>query len=201
MDMSDINKRESKQKVILISGAVTCGKTSFLVLLEKRFYFSLHIDGFLAKAPERVHNSKEFASGYILHRTGKQEAYPWATPKKNNTGYLFDENTQDFLDNKFARNLTADCPDILLLDELGKLELRGAGFEKVLYSAINSKIKVLVCTVKKRVFNDIVKKYRLQNSILVDLDIMDKSQAFEKIAQYVGISLFCDSENKPEIGT
>lgn len=39
--------------------------------------------------PERIHNSAQFASGYVLYRIGKQETYPWATPKENNNGYFF----------------------------------------------------------------------------------------------------------------
>ncbi len=172
------------QKIVLITGGVTSGKTSFLAFLEGLFSSQWQTDGFLARAPERIHNSAQFASEYVLYRIGTQETYPWATPQKNSNGYFFNQDTQNFLDNRFAHKLVANCPDMVFLDELGKLELRGAGLKKVLQSAINSEIKVLVCTVKKRVFNDIVEQYGLQNSICIDLDIMDKDQAIEKITQY-----------------
>jgi len=180
------------QKIILTTGAVTSGKTSFLELLAGRFSPKWQMDGFLAKAPERTHNSAQFASGYVLYRIGKQETYPWATPRKNNNGYFFNQDTQNFLDNNFIDTLLSSCPDIFFIDELGKLELRGAGLEKILQAAINSEIKILVCTVKKRFFNDIVEKYGLQDSICIDLDIMDKDLAVQKITRYIDDSFFSD---------
>lgn len=177
------------QKIVLITGAVTSGKTSLLDFLAGLFSSQWQADGFIAKAPERVHNSAQFASGYVLCRIGKSETYPWATPQKNNNGYCFNQDTQNFLDNKFAHTLVANCPDIFFLDELGKLELKGSGLEKVLQSAVNSEIKILVCTVKKRFFNDIVEKYGLQNSICIDLDIMDKDQAIAKTTHYIEFSI------------
>jgi len=180
------------QKIILITGAVTSGKTSFLELLAGRFSPPWQTDGFLAKAPERIYNSAQFASRYVLYRIGKQESYPWATPRKNNNGYFFNQDTQNFLDNNFIDTLLSSCPDMFFIDELGKLELRGAGLEKVLLAAINSEIKLLVCTVKKRFFNDIVEKYDLQNSICIDLDIMDKDLAAQKIIRYIDDSFFSD---------
>jgi nucleoside-triphosphatase THEP1 len=77
-------------------------------------------------------------------------------------------------------------------DVIGKLELRGAGFEKVLQAAINSEIKILVCTVKKRFFNDIVEKYGFQNCPCIDLDILDRDPAAEKITRYIDDSFFSD---------
>lgn len=178
------------QKTILITGAVTSGKTSFLSVLARRFSSRWHIDGFLAKAPERNHNSGQFASEYVLCRIGKQETHAWATPRENNNGYFFNQDTQNFLDNRFARNMGVNCPDFLFLDEFGKLELRGAGLETVLLSAINSEIKMLVCTVKKRFFHEIVEKFDLQNSMVIDLDIMDKDSAIEKVTHYIDVSFF-----------
>ena len=180
------------QKIVLITGAVTSGKTSFLGLLAGRFSPRWQTDGFLAQAPERIHNSAQFASVYVLYRIGKQEAYPWATPKKNNNGYFFNQDTQNFLDNNFIDMLLSNCPDMFFIDELGKLELRGAGLEKVLLAAINSEIKLLVCTVKKRFFNDIVEKYGLQDSFCIDLDILDRDQAAEKVTRYIDDSFFSD---------
>lgn len=180
------------QKVILITGAVTSGKTSFLEVLAGRFSPQWQIDGFLAKAPERIHNSAQFASGYVLYRIGKLETYPWATPRKNNNGYFFNQDTQNFLDNSFTDTLLSRCPEMFFIDELGKLELKGAGFEKILQAAIHSKIKILVCTVKKRVFNDIVEKYGLQDCLCIDLDILDKDHAAQKITRYIDNSFFSD---------
>jgi len=178
------------QKIVLITGAVTSGKTSFLEFLAGRFSSQWQTDGFLAKAPERIHNSNQFASGYVLCRLGKQETYPWATPKKNNKGYFFNPDTQNFLDNHFTDTILADCPDIFFIDELGKLELSGSGLDKALQAAITAQIKLLVCTVKKKCFNDIVEKYQLKNSISIDLDIMDREKAAEKVTQYIDNSFF-----------
>lgn len=175
------------QKIILITGAVTSGKTTFLSSLAGLLSSQWAVDGFLAMAPERIHCSTQFASGYVLCRLGKKETYPWATPQKNNNGYLFDPDTQYFLDHRFARQVAGNGPDILFLDELGKLELKGAGLEKVLQAAIKSDITMLVCTVKKRFFNEIVEKYNLQNALDIDLDIMDNRQATEKIIRYINV--------------
>ncbi|WP_300462635.1 nucleoside-triphosphatase [Desulfobacula sp.] len=175
------------QKIILITGAVTSGKTTFLSSLAGRLSSGWAVDGFLAKAPERIHCSAQFASGYVLCRLGKEETYPWATPRENNNGYFFDPDTQYFLDHPFARQVAGNGPDILLLDELGKLELKGAGLEKVLQAAIQAGISMLVCTVKKRCFNDIVEKYNLQAALEIDLDIMDSRHAIEKIIRYINV--------------
>ena len=176
------------QKIILITGAVTSGKTTLLSSLAGLLSYQWQVDGFLAKAPERIQCSAQFASEYVLYRIGIEETYPWAIPKENNNGYFFDGNTQYFLDHRFARQVVKDGPDILFLDELGSLELRGAGLEKVLQSAIYADINILVCTVKKRFFNEIVKKYNLQTSICVDLDTTESQHATDKIIRYINFS-------------
>ncbi len=173
------------QKIVLITGAVTSGKTTFLASLAELISSRWQVDGFLAKAPERIYRSAHFSQGYVLYCLGNGKTYPWAIPLKNNSGYLFDKDTQSFLDHRFARQAAANGPDILVLDELGKLELKGAGLEKVLQSAISSNINRLVCTVKKRVFNEIVEKYDLQTSMCIDLDGTDSGQAIEKILPYL----------------
>jgi nucleoside-triphosphatase THEP1 len=180
------------QKIVLITGAVTSGKTSFLSFLAKLFSPRCQTDGFLAKAPERAHNSGQFASEYLLCRIKKKETHPWATPRKNNRGYFFNPDTQNFLDNTVVDTLLSACPDMLFIDELGKLELSGGGLDKVLRAAISSGIKILVCTVKKKCFDDIVETYGFQNSICIDLDIIDTAQAAEKTTRYIGDSFFSD---------
>jgi nucleoside-triphosphatase THEP1 len=180
------------QKIVLITGAVTSGKTSFLSFLARLFSPRCQTDGFLAKAPERMHNSGQFASGYRLCRIGGEKTYPWATPRKKNKGYFFNPETQNFLDNTVVDTLLSTCPDIFFIDELGKLELNGGGLDKVVQTAIRSGIKILVCTVKKKCFNEIVENYGLQNFICIDLDIIDTEKAAEKISRYIGDSFFSD---------
>jgi nucleoside-triphosphatase THEP1 len=174
-----------KTKIILITGAVTSGKTTLLSSLAGLLATRWKVDGFLAKAPHRIHCSAQFASGYVLYRLGKQETYPWATPRKNNRGYVFDPDTQDFLDQTFAQKVVDNGPDILFLDELGKLELTGAGLEKVLYAAIRSDIDMLVCTVKKRFINEILEKYDFQTPLCIDLDTTDSRVVTQRIIQYI----------------
>lgn len=173
------------KKIILITGVVTSGKTTLLSSLAGLLSSQWQVDGFVAKAPERIHCSVHFASRYVLHRIGTEETYPWATQKENNNGYSFDVETQYFLDHRFARQVVKDCPDILFLDELGSLELRGAGLEKVLQSAIDADINILVCTVKKRFFNEIINKYSLQEFMCIDLDTKDRQHATDTIIRYI----------------
>lgn len=169
------------KKNILITGAVTSGKTTLLSPLAKLLAAQWHIDGFLAKAPRRIQCSGQFSSEYLLYWLGKDKTFPWATPRKNNNGYFFNPDTQEFLDHVFLQHLAGHVPDIFFLDELGQLELRGAGLEKVLQSAITLDINILLCTVKKRFFNEIVEKYNLQGAMCIDLDIMDSRHATEQI--------------------
>jgi len=172
------------QNVILITGAVTSGKTTFLSSLAEVLSLRWQVDGFLAKAPERRHCSEQFSPGYVLYRLETEDTYPWATPKDRNSGYFFDQDTQHFLDHGFARQIAGKVVDILFLDELGKLELRGKGLDRVLQSAILSHPGWLVCAVKKRFFSEIVEKYRFQPVMCIDLDITDSAPALEKITRY-----------------
>jgi nucleoside-triphosphatase THEP1 len=181
------------QKIVLITGAVTSGKTSLLSVLADKFSSRLQVDGFLAKAPERTHGSGQFADKYVLCRIGRPETLSWATARSGNNGYDFNPVTQNFLDNRFAGHLAVTCPDVLVLDELGRLELGGAGLEQILISALSSDIKMLVCTVKKRCLNEILEKYHLQESICVDLDLMDRHRAIEKITEYLDFPMTPDT--------
>ncbi len=181
------------QKIVLITGAVTSGKTSLLSILADKLSSQCQIDGFLSKAPQRTHGSGQFAYKYVLYRIKRPETLAWATPRSNSNGYDFNPDTQDFLDNQFAGHITATCPDILVLDELGKLELGGAGLERVLISALGSDTKILVCTVKKRFLNEILEKYHFQESLCIDLDIIDTGQAIEEITQYLDLPMTPDA--------
>jgi hypothetical protein len=52
---------------------------------------------------------------------------------------------------------------------------------------------MLVCTVKKRCLNEILEKYHLQESICVDLDLMDRHRAIEKITEYLDFPMTPDT--------
>jgi len=176
------------QKIFLITGAVTSGKTTLLSSLTNLLADQWRIDGFLARSPQRIQCSGRFSSEYTLYWLGKEKTFPWATPRENNNGYFFNPDTQKFLDHGFLMHLAGNVPDILFLDELGNLELRGAGLEKILQSAITLDINTLLCTVKKRFLNEIVEKYNLQSAMCIDLDNMDSRHAIEQIIQHIHIT-------------
>jgi nucleoside-triphosphatase THEP1 len=174
------------QRQILITGGISQGKTTFLLSLAGQLGPEINMDGVVSIASERAYQSGTPAGQYRLRFLKSRESMIWACRRESGQGFIFDPGTQAFLNNDFMARLVADPPQVLFLDELGKLELKESGLDQILATACIMNIQALICTVKKECVDEIRKAYGFKSPLLVDLDRVSRSDALNQVKAYLG---------------
>lgn len=145
--VKEIQNRQ-QQRVIVISGPRETGKTSHLLELFRELNIaSAKFGGFVSK---RILNDKE-TSGYNLFST-----------EEDNLGILMQDNLdygngrigRFFINDKafekgntLIEKLIYDSTDVIILDEIGKLEATGKGWAASLRKTLNSNAVVVILSV------------------------------------------------------
>ena len=164
--------------ITILTGPIKSGKTTFLMeLLEN----NPDCGGFLT--PD-IHGRRHF------FRLDTKECLPFEidpTSDKYHSiavgPYYFDKNIFD-LGNQMISNIQSHHKKIFVIDEVGKLELRGEGFDlslKIilpLYSLNDDTLLILI--VRNYLVHEVMERYKLNCTII---DILEK----EKIQLKLGI--------------
>ncbi len=158
-----------QRKVILITGSVGTGKTTFLMnmstLLRKRWA----IDGFLSLPTRRPIGINKSAESYNLKFLKESSLIPWATKKVDGFGFDFDQNTIELVESRLLSDRALRA-DVMVLDDLGFLEVNGEGFATLFEKVLFSNEKTIVVSVKKEAVLSFIEKFRLSDYIICDLD-------------------------------
>jgi nucleoside-triphosphatase THEP1 len=109
-----------KNKINIVTGKIQSGKTSGLFkLLNTRYY----VDGILSP----IVNEKRVLY-HIASKTIKRFEVDESNEKTISIGnYIFLQESFDWANEKLIKGFSSK-PDFLVIDELGKLELKGKGF-------------------------------------------------------------------------
>jgi nucleoside-triphosphatase THEP1 len=116
-------------KIILLTGPRFCGKSLFVenllpVLLEN----GLSVTGFFQRG---VFDGGGDKAGYDLVSVQNAESVPLAHRASPNSPWEFNEQAFDR-----AAEMIEDGADVIILDEIGPLELSGGGHAKTLQNAL-----------------------------------------------------------------
>jgi nucleoside-triphosphatase THEP1 len=161
-------------KIIAITGEKRTGKSSLInnifVELNKK---SLNIDGFLS-LPVIV-NDKH--NGFDLFQIKPNLTIPLArvgiesSIQTANFGFYVDAFDYQHKIINSEKKLNT----ILLLDEIGILELRDLGWHSLVLDIRSKAYKSVILVIRKNAFFEITKKYNLKYDFIVDLDTTDIS--------------------------
>ena len=190
------------KKIVIITGRITSGKTTFLTSLLPEMMKHWKVAGFCSKSSERQHRSGQVARDYHIKLIGEEELLPWAVRNAENIGFDFVENTKEVVEQKLLQQMNQ--ADFMVIDDIGFLEIMGKGFDH-LVKEIAAR-KNLVISVKKEILDAFIKRYQLESYLVVDLDSMTYSRARKKVFNFLKsydgekIAVFASINGVTEVG-
>ncbi len=181
-----MTRRDQQDNIYLVTGSVQGGKTTYLSqlsdLLRER---ELKIYGFLCPgsfvAGERA--------GFTLQNieNGKQVALATALETPEWTHYKrFWFNPAAFtLGSKWIDDSLAQLPDVVIIDEVGPMELEDLGWSEVLKTMENSSVPVQIWNVRERLLTEVMKHWGIPPASVIRIEEVELSQAAERISETV----------------
>ena len=161
---------------IIITGAITSGKSTLCHELSDALRKFWNVDGILSFTSKRNFASKEKSLEYNIHAIRTQETLPWAKREHANERFVFlDENAQTLSSQILNHHTTSPC-DVIILDNLGFHEMNHKGFYNLL-NAIDSNKTQMIISVQKDMLEEFLKSFEFENYTLIDLDNTSKGQA------------------------
>jgi len=170
----DIKLLSGPRQVIIITGSVGCGKTS---LVEKAAHLlkteGVSVAGLIAP---RLGEAEE-QRGYIVHdlRTGKERVLarttPFNTPLRQGSFY-FDEESFYWAEELVSRSLNSQ---VLILDEVGRLELRGNGYCRLMQTTLRHYRGCFIFTARREILKQLSRFFKIQRVEVIDVEIEENS--------------------------
>jgi nucleoside-triphosphatase THEP1 len=166
--------------VVLVTGAVAAGKTTLLERLFARVRGRFRTCGFVSRGGGRAARPGSPAGRYCLEVLGSEVKRPWAD-RLPGGGFRFDESSRERVEQEVRGALARGKIDVFIIDEIGFLELGGAGFAGLFRDAIAACDGVVVAAVKKEALEGAVGAFGLDGPLVVDLDLEGGRKALRRI--------------------
>jgi nucleoside-triphosphatase THEP1 len=181
--------RTNQDKIYLVTGSVQGGKTTYLsklshLLKEKE----LKVGGFLCpgsfKGGERA--------GFRLKNIGTEKELDMASASFTPgwTPYRrFWFNPEAFRQgSEWIRLCLEQIPDVVIIDEVGPMELEGSGWTEPLEALGKSSIPVQIWNVREKLIGEVKKRWSIPPSHVFRIEETDINQAatqlFETVIKY-----------------
>jgi len=169
-------------KLIAITGEKQTGKTTLIQLVMEEFKDKhITVCGFI-NVPIINNNKLE---GFDVLDLGTNQKHPLA---RAGLQTLIKTAKFGFYENvfKFQFNLIyseTKSKSIVLLDEIGILELKNLGWHKLVLDISSKNYKSALIVIRKSIFFELTKKYNLKYNFIIDLDSNDLN--FEMLKQRI----------------
>jgi len=162
----------SKNTIYIISGETRSGKTTFLkqIISELKQAKNYKINGIIAHGIDR--NNERF--GFEIENIATEQKQILCTQKSvenakkigrfyfNNLGLSFGKKA--LLDN-------IDTADLLVIDEIGYMELKGKGWFSVIEQAMDYPDLDMIWVVRKRILEEVLQLWQHSNIKVIDINI------------------------------
>ncbi len=154
-------------RIIVITGPVQSGKTTFL---RNLFEGRKDVSGFLCPDVNGLRCFFDLNSKELLE---------FELPSKGNGLSLISIGKFSFRSDIFAKakRMISQASDIsssfFIIDEIGKLELRGQGLEPELKKMLHertSNINTLIVVVRDYLLDDVIKRYNLSDAVVIHIE-------------------------------
>lgn len=195
-----LSENFTNKRIVIITGKITGGKSSALTKLAVELAKYWHVMGFVALSENRMLESS-MVRDYHLQILGTTKLLPWARRNDENPSYTFNAETCE----QVCAALQNTPGEVMLMDDMGFLEVRGEGFARFLKDSISTPSLSLVLAVKKEALPEFLSRFGLQGAPLLDLDTLGfaraKRRAFALLTQLDAeqIGLFAASAGFVEI--
>jgi nucleoside-triphosphatase THEP1 len=185
-DRFNVLKKQQQASVFIITGDVSEGKTGFLVkLLHKLRDKELLIGGFYA--PRIMQDGKTL--GYDLVSVETENKLSFLRIQHNGEpGGIgkFKIDTETLEQGKRILS-TENCrkKDVVIIDEIGRLELQGRGWSSCLENLLAKPDLSLIITVREDLLNLVLEKFEIRNFFVYPVSETNITEAEESIVNRI----------------
>ena len=153
------------KKVLILTGETNSGKTSTLIrIIEECKKNHIKAAGILSIPIIKNKKKYQILAKDIVSEKEQLLATMENIPSQLKTGlYFFHKETFEWCSEIIKDNLEAD---VIIIDEIGRLELKKEGFFDIFDFIINNFEGVFIITVKKKLLNEVIREFKLQKSTL-----------------------------------
>lgn len=176
--------------MILVTGKITSGKTSFLETILKTVEKQWSVAGFISRSSPRKHGTGLPADNYNIEIINKKTIFSWARRFKGQHGFEFNDKNRQLVEDELLQQIKQSSPEIIILDNLGTLELADNGFHNLFKNIITGtagKAETIIASVKKSAIDKFIKKYNLENVKIIDLDETTQKEGKNKVIRILKI--------------
>ncbi len=159
----------ARRRVIIITGAVGCGKTSFVGeaahLLKSE---GLSVDGVIAPVVYEAEKRK----GYLVRdlRSGEERILARTTPFNTSLRqgpFYFAEESFRWVEQLFNRRFGSQ---VLILDEVGILELRRKGYYRLLESILRHYEGCFIIIARRSILEELIALFKIGRAEVIDIE-------------------------------
>ncbi|MEE4255951.1 MAG: nucleoside-triphosphatase [Bacteroidales bacterium] len=161
----------SYSPVIIITGNVGQGKTSFLLeLIELLKSGQLHLAGFIARGihenDDRIgYDLEDITSGKTCEFIRKERTANWFRHGKyyfNPEGIRFGTNILEKVDREKT--------DLLIIDEIGPVELKGKGWSDIITSLVKETGLMQLWVVRNHILKRVIRNWKIGDILILDVE-------------------------------
>ncbi len=163
---------DQKRKIYIISGNTRSGKTTFLKQLINEYqkkYPDKIVGGIIAHGID--HNNERFGFEIENLQTGEKKLLSSREPKSSGlqTGrFYFYNDGINF--GRQALEQAIEQSDLLVIDEIGYLELKGKGWFPQVEQAMQARKQDMIWVVRKRILDDILQQWNHIHFYIIDIE-------------------------------
>ncbi|MBN2668227.1 MAG: hypothetical protein JXR60_03275 [Bacteroidales bacterium] len=160
-------------KIFIVYGGIESGKTSFLLELSNLLKFEeKSVAGFISPrviedgrtVAYRVVDIKNGHSQLLMHQKEAEIIEPLLKIGK----YYVEKRAFDWAESLLHRAIS-DNIDLVMIDEVGRLELKEEGWFNAINLLMKSNVKVMVLAVRDEFVKDVIGKFKIKNPVLIDI--------------------------------
>ncbi len=183
--IEQIRKKGNKpSKTIIITGEIGAGKTTFLQnLVQELKEEGISVKGIFSK--RLMENGA--TTGYEIVNIASNKSYPFLGVEKkdfaNKIGKYFIDSKGLKQAKKTLRDI--DLSEVIIVDEIGKLELRGDGWADELHLLTQKNAAVLLFSVRKEVVNEVKEKWNLIPVAIFEINETTSLTKKQEIINYI----------------
>ncbi len=173
-----------KQKIIVITGDIRQGKTTFVRKLADHLQKeNLKVSGFLAIGKDSNGERKGF--DLLNLRTNETITICTTFFRKNHLhfGRFYFDPVAFESGNQWLINSTSDNPDVIVIDEVGPLELNGKGWSPAMDYLVRESSAILIWIIRKEMVDKVLAKWNTKKKAVFDIGIDSLGSVINYILQ------------------
>jgi nucleoside-triphosphatase THEP1 len=179
-----MSRNPKDKRIFLVTGPVQGGKSTFLsaltALLKKR---GLAPGGFLCPGTIASGNRSEFylkniLTGMVLPMGSAKETSGWFKYRR------FWFNPVAFKKGKeWIRECLGQEAQVLVIDEVGPMELEGSGWSELLDALVVASVPVQLWSVRENILQEVIQRWNIDPVHLIRIDSTDADQVANVISK------------------